>query len=482
MKTPILFILLFFSYIGFSQDCERFTKQIELDYKNNKLTLKTLDSIINVCNNIEKYPELTYYRGMLAFDQENFSLGIYELKRVLPFISDYNFKYSATTNLGILYAIQQDFENAKTTFQKSYDLAKVNNDEENMDYSMESLLALALDSGDISYLSKYETFFSNKDFNNDFCAQLHSLSFLAEFCYQFGKFEKAEEIIKNNFISNTDYSGCELELATFNVLRSKLALENKKYKKGIQILDSISFSKIEVIDRVPAYKLYKKLYNGLDDKVNALRYSDSITNILELNKINIDKSNKTTLNVLKEKEGDYKSKIYSLSGYILGFILLILVLIYIVYYVNKSRKAIKEKSKIYKDNYNKLWGNYQLTNQKLELLKKELINQKIDGNKNFYNNLINEINIHIDSSSEDPHKHLNMVEDAFVNDLKKVAPYLTDKEVQICFFFKLGLSHKKIAEILNKTEKSIDSYKYRINKKVRENQQIELNELLQKFD
>jgi DNA-binding CsgD family transcriptional regulator len=62
--------------------------------------------------------------------------------------------------------------------------------------------------------------------------------------------------------------------------------------------------------------------------------------------------------------------------------------------------------------------------------------------------------------------------------LAEKAPYLSEREKLVCFFLSLNLSHKKIAALLNKTEKSIDSYKYRINQKVKNNTGKTLRELL----
>ena len=72
------------------------------------------------------------------------------------------------------------------------------------------------------------------------------------------------------------------------------------------------------------------------------------------------------------------------------------------------------------------------------------------------------IKLHINSNIEEDHKHFDILKNTFFKTLNKNTSYLNDIEKLICFYLKLELSHKKIAELLNKSEKSINSYKYRI--------------------
>jgi hypothetical protein len=61
-----------------------------------------------------------------------------------------------------------------------------------------------------------------------------------------------------------------------------------------------------------------------------------------------------------------------------------------------------------------------------------------------------------------------MLRGAFIYALKEKELYSSNQEHLICFFINLNLPHKKIGKLLNKTEKSIDSYKYRVNRKVKQ--------------
>lgn len=465
-----------------AQNCDALYEQIKLDYQDSNLNIKELDSVIDLCPDIKRYSKLYYYRGLNAFDNENFALGIYELTRVLEYADGYLYQYEVLNNLGILYVLQGDYVNSKKYFKKSYDLAISNEDPDKADYSYESLLALELDNGNADYLKKYEEYFINKDFKGDQCGQLHTLSFLAEFYFVFKEFDKANDLIEEYFLIDENYDNCALDVISLYGLRAKLALQNDNYNRGIAILNDIPYGSIELLDRVPTYKIYKELYTELGNEEYASIYADSIVATLEENRKNNNKANFKVLSKASENATSFEDIISNLWLYVIIALVVFLISIGVIIYLNKSKQEIDEKGVFYKDNYNNLWSSYQLSNKKLEILKKELILIKSSDNKSEYINILNDINVHLDRNADDPHKHINMSENSFIQALKKKAPFLNDKELNVCFFFKLNLSHKKIAEILGKSEKSIDSYKYRINKKVHLNKQIELKDFFKSID
>lgn len=444
--------------------------------------MERLDSVIAICPNIEKYPELYYYRGMNAFDTDNFALGIYELNRVKEHVTDFDFKYEILNNLGILYAIQEDFKLAGETFKQSYDLAIENNDADKADYSYQSLMILELDNGNAAYLQIYEEYFLKKDFKGDRCAQIHTLAFLSDYYRVFEDFDKANRLIEENFDGNYNYGKCAMDLMFIYGIKAEAALLKKEYAKSLIILDSIPHDQLLAIDKLTTYKFYKEAHAGLNNEELVKIYTDSIVDTLKKNKQENNAINSKILSDLDSNEINFRDKISSLTLYLMIGIVILLIAIFLLWYYIRSKRKTQVESDYHKENYNMLWGNYQLSRNKLEVLKKELITQRPVENSTHYNNLINDINAHLDASADDPHRHLNMAENQFIIALKSRASYLSEKELNVCFFFKLNLSHRKIAEILNKTEKSIDAYKYRINKKVLKHEQIQLMELLQKID
>lgn len=478
----ILLLLLFCSFNTIAQDCDSLFQEVKLDYDNGKLDIDKLENVIKNCGDVDTYPELYYYRGMNALDTENYPLGIYELKRVQKYATDYKFQYKIAHNLGILYMLQGKLELGKDSFQDSYDIAREFNDTSYMDHSMESLLAAELESGNSNYLSIYEEYFLSKDFKDDYCTQLHTLTFIAEYYLVYEEYGKANKIITDNYKGNVTYPDCPTDVMSVYTIRSRIAQRNNEFEKSLVLLDSIPLENITLMDRVSIYKCYKATYQNIENQEQADVYADSITYVLESKQQENSELNLGLLDEIESREQNFNNKISKQNIYIILFIVALLLSAIALWYYRKTRTDLEEKNDFYKENYNNLWGSYQLSNKKLEVLKKELVAQKALNNSGQFNSLINDINIHLDSSSENPHKHVNMVQSAIVRDLKKKAPYLNDKEINICFFLKLNLSPKKIAEILSKSEKSIESYKYRINKKVIENSKMDLKALLQDVD
>lgn len=84
----------------------------------------------------------------------------------------------------------------------------------------------------------------------------------------------------------------------------------------------------------------------------------------------------------------------------------------------------------------------------------------------------------IDSVSDDKYRsgsvidkemleeHIIVSHNQFISNLSKLYPALSKKEKRICSLIKLQLSSKEIADILNLSSKSVDTYRYNIRKKM----------------
>lgn len=64
------------------------------------------------------------------------------------------------------------------------------------------------------------------------------------------------------------------------------------------------------------------------------------------------------------------------------------------------------------------------------------------------------------------HSQFNLVFPDFRNNLITLAPNLIESEIRICSYIKLGFITKEIAYYTESTERSIESKKYRIRKKL----------------
>ena len=226
------------------------------------------------------------------------------------------------------------------------------------------------------------------------------------------------------------------------------------------------------------YKLYDKTYTGLGDQEKAKQYNDSIVSIQQGNIEVFNKSRVETV-VEPEEEQNETTKKWGYFNYIIIFgVGALLVLGLRIFKSRKRQQQVEIDRSTYQDNYNSLWANYQLSNNQLLKMKEELIEQSKLRSSAIIDALIRRVSLHLKTTSDSEHKHFNLSKESFITKLEQKAPYLNDAERLICYFINLKFSHKRIAELINRSEKSIDSYRYRINKKIHFHQKIDLLTLI----
>ena len=71
-------------------------------------------------------------------------------------------------------------------------------------------------------------------------------------------------------------------------------------------------------------------------------------------------------------------------------------LVILLIYSRKTRFKLKRKLFFYKEKYNSLWANYQLSTKQLENLRQELIKQNKQGNSEL-NSVLKDLSIHFNT-------------------------------------------------------------------------------------
>jgi len=75
-------------------------------------------------------------------------------------------------------------------------------------------------------------------------------------------------------------------------------------------------------------------------------------------------------------------------------------------------------------------------------------------------------------------KHFDSVHPGFFTNLKKRFPELTENELRLCAYIRIGLRAKQIAEMLNVTADSVNTSRYRLRKKMNLSKTDNLDELI----
>ncbi len=69
----------------------------------------------------------------------------------------------------------------------------------------------------------------------------------------------------------------------------------------------------------------------------------------------------------------------------------------------------------------------------------------------------------------------------FFEKLKKISPDMTEESLKMCAYARIGLSAKQTARILNVTVKAVNVSRYRIKKKLELQEEINLDDFLEKM-
>ena len=470
-----------------SQDFETNYKVAKADYENEVFESLSFDEALNSCPDISKYPELLVYKGVsLKFKSENL-LAIKYIKLALSYLKDKEYIYECHSFLGFVYSSADDLDKALYHYKMALKLGQeLKNDEYIYENKFNILLRdydLIEDSNNTEdrkqHLKKMLDFYYSIPVNFKVDIRLVYMTIIVDLSEGVLLLEDYKELktsLKNDFKINSLTKDFQGQYYNSNAI---LEAYLKNYTIALKYCDSsyyISKNFLYKENRLNDFYTYKEIYKQINKPKLALQYSDSILRIEESFKIQELESG---INLIDENilyntlQNKTREKISFLNILIVILAVIVLVIIFFLIYSKKARLKLQAALGFYKEKYNNLWSNYQISNQQLKKLKEELTKQP-----NNVNTLVKDLSLYLNNNVDDEHKHINIIKDNFINALQEKAPYLGKHEQLVCFFINLNLSHKKIAELLNKTEKSIDSYKYRINKKVKENHNTNAEELI----
>lgn len=82
--------------------------------------------------------------------------------------------------------------------------------------------------------------------------------------------------------------------------------------------------------------------------------------------------------------------------------------------------------------------------------------------------LVRKITEHLNSEKywDDFTAHFEQVNPQFFKDLKERYPSLTDKDLKLCAYIKIGFSAKQIAQMLSVLPESVNTTRYRLRRKM----------------
>lgn len=172
--------------------------------------------------------------------------------------------------------------------------------------------------------------------------------------------------------------------------------------------------------------------------------------------------------------------------------------------LNEKLKAENEKQ-LAQEQLEKEQLENELTKKEIDFKKREMVSYSIQLNKkndllismkNEIDSLKNRVdsralsgmkkiihsNLNFDNDWETFKMHFNSVHPDFFESLSSTYPALSSGELRYCTYFKLQMSNKEIAQLLNVTPKAVHIAKYRIKKKLELTKEDDLMEFLKRWE
>lgn len=245
--------------------------------------------------------------------------------------------------------------------------------------------------------------------------------------------------------------------------------------QGEELVDNLKY-RIECLKKTGnnamAFSLMEE-YVRLKDSLTTLKSNDDYERYMVLFKTNEAQQD---LAIQKKDSQLQAQKIELLEGeqaeqYYLFFLILMLTVLLaftIVLLIQRHRRKVNKLNQAIEHRDVEL-TNYALTivekNNVLQAVKEEFERMKKEGNEaSFGSDEVSAVMLNI--RNPELHEKLSHIEQSFQFKLSEKYPSLSEREKKVCSLIKLDFSSKEIGELLNVSPRSVDTYRYRIRKKM----------------
>jgi tetratricopeptide (TPR) repeat protein len=275
----------------------------------------------------------------------------------------------------------------------------------------------------------------------------------------------------------------------------KIMEENKSLNHLSFTYDMIStiFEKQNIIDSALFYaKKHKELTRKIHSNTIAVEtHQKYVTTILETQKNEL---------IILEQKITLKNKQFTIIVIVSASVVLLILLLLLLFHQQKRRKAGENRELTAKLEHEKKVQQYEKRQQKLEKEKQEMILDAktreitsyslLVSNKNHLLKQIMELNVqvldnkenateiaikideiiqnnlNIDKEWENFKMHFDKVHPHFFEKLKQLCSNLTEENLKVCAYFKIGMTTKQIAQLLHIVPRSIIISRHRLKKKL----------------
>lgn len=334
---------------------------------------------------------------------------------------------------------------------------------------------------------------SNVDFNYDYASVYHSIG---DALLKLNKNEQAKKYFDSSITiakaKEYDY------IVTLNKISyANYYINNSYYEKADSILKNV-LKKLDTYDlpqkRKRVIELLYKAQKGMGNYDTAVNYLEQFKELSD--SLNFKKNNELILSLqenyrsikqqkelIKQDRAIYKLKTKNQTYVILALILITLLIIalFSFIYVKKRNAYKKQLAEIEKEKLNKILKNkeHELAAMAMQLtMFTRLMNKLTLGVKQIIPKLNNpdKLNIsqtlkEIDHNMENEiwkefYERFDHVHSGFFRTLIKYYPDISSTELRICSLIRLNFTVKQIAELLDRSERTINNVRSKLRKKM----------------
>ena len=497
-----------FSYSPNTDSLDYYYKLAFRYYNNDssKYSFRAIQKAISYCDTIDqkhKLGKLYGLNGYLLLNRgatfkaiESFSIS----KKIGVEINNSELIVAGYHGLGRTYVVLRNFEEAKKNLKKGIKYSKEFNfiAAEAIMYNAIGVLEDSQNNNEkaIEYFTK---FLSISEVRKDTLSIIYANVNIGEVYIGMHKVDLAFTYIKKADILNSIINNAQ---ADANILSNyaRIAFEKEDFSSSINFVNKslkISFDNnfsefilsnyYILIDNYKAIHNVEKaisLYNKLD------HYKDSIHQINDTKRINA--LNSYIKIQEKEAEAKFWEQKYHNHNIILGLtislavaVLILLIILFRMYKLSKLHfsKKNKDLSNTIDEKNRELVTKIITENQHDTLV--ELISEKIEdiSKRNSMEDVKEDLQLlkrnitiqeQITNSWDSFRVQFRKVHPTFFNSLLDLQPNLTQNELRMCAYIKMNMSTKEIANILNISDRSIQTNRYRLKKKLNLSQEIDL--------
>lgn len=416
---------------------------------------------------------------------------------------DYFFAGNAALLLAQLFIDIDDSGNAKSNLMKAKNYYRKAGFPLNRIYYFEAVIS---DAGDKMKL--YKLALADRC-GKDWCLSVQTLAEISRILVLQNKADSAETYIREAYRTLEENDGGNKPfLALIQISQVRVLYSQKRYSEALAVLGETMRNKDALQGEYFLEEIYKylwKVYGKLGNYVEAYKYMElyydyHMRNDNNIKRQDVPKARAREMIALHKKEiqilekNAELSRVYMYTALLGTTVIILMAVIFCMFLIQRNRKRKLENRELQSSlqrevrihNTDKLNFEQDIKRKECEISSSTLLLDSKNGVlqqigdivRHYYDegmmsreceariNAVIEKSVKNDDNWQRFKLHFDMVHPEFFVKLKKVGSGLTENDIRLCAYLRIGMRAKQVAEMLSVTPDSINTSRYRIRKKL----------------